>query len=304
MQFFLFLFVCLIFFKGLPAAVFSQTDPIKEPETVIFPPSTQEDATSSARHRPEFSIIQREDITRPEEENEKGEVLNLFRQRRVDNLRITNFAAFVVQASVKAGVPANTVILILLVPLLATIVAFIRHIVGLPSMEMLVPITFSVTLLATGLAAGFVLLLTILVGSYCSRFILKRVRIMQLPKMALSMFVMSLFVFVALSTSAIFGLFEVDDLSIFPILIFILLSDKIVALHFERSLKETSQITAITILLGILGFLVLSSSFIQNFILLYPETVFILVGVNILIGRYFGLRLTEYLRFITVHGNK
>jgi hypothetical protein len=31
--------------------------------------------------------------------------------------------------------------------------------------------------------------------------------------------------------------------------------------------------------------------------LLYPEVILILIPVNILMGRYFGLRLTEYHRF-------
>jgi len=30
---------------------------------------------------------------------------------------------------------------------------------------------------------------------------------------------------------------------------------------------------------------------------LYPEAILLLIPVNIAIGRYFGLRLTEYLRF-------
>ena len=124
---------------------------------------------------------------------------------------------------------------------------------------------------------------------------------MQLPKMALSMLVVAIFIFAALTSGAAAGLLAVRQLSIFPILLFILLSDRIVALLLERTMVETVQITLITLIMGLLGFFLLSYEPLQRFILLYPETVFLLIPINIAIGRYFGLRLSEYFRFATVN---
>ncbi|MBI2022072.1 hypothetical protein HYS93_04320 [Candidatus Daviesbacteria bacterium] len=263
-------------------------------------------ATASSILKDQDEKNHRTDITRPEELEEKEGVLALFSKREAKEIGFTNFLAYAVQYSFRAGVPANTIILILLLPFLATIVAFIRHIVGLPSLEMLVPVALSITLVATGITAGFILLIIILIASIISRFILKRLRIMQLPKMSLSLFVVSFFVFITLTISASAGILIVKQLSIFPVLIFILLSDKIVSLQLQRSLRETTWITLVTVWLGILGFLLLSSDYLRNFVLLYPEIVLILIPINILIGRYFGLRLTEYLRFSSLqsHANK
>jgi hypothetical protein len=246
------------------------------------------------------------DITKPEESDEKQEVLTLFENRPTEQLTYLNFVAYIVQNSVKSGVPSNTVILILLLPILATIIAFLRHVVGLPSLELILPIALAITLIATGITTGLLLLLTILVASTVARVILKKIRIMQLPKLALSMFVVALFVFLSLTVMGATSILDVTQISIFPILLLILLSERIVALQLERSTNDTILITSATIIIAILGFFLLSNQWIRNFVLLYPEAVFILVPFNIAIGRYFGLRLTEYLRFYPVmrHGSK
>lgn len=236
-------------------------------------------------------------ITQPEEQIEKKEILALFAKRPAKMPTVLNFAAFFVQYAITIGVPANTVILILLLPLLATIVAFTRHVIGLPSLGMLVAISFSITILTIGIAASMVLLVAILLASTFARIILKRIRIMQLPKMALSVFVVSIFVFIVLIASGSVGIISAQDLSIFPVLLLILLGERIVALQLERNAKETFLITIMTLLLGFLGFLILSFIPLRKLVLVYPEVIFLLIPINILLGRYFGLRVTEYFRF-------
>ena len=214
--------------------------------------------------------------------------------------------AFLVQSSVKSGVPSRTVILILLLPMLATIIAFIRHVIGLPSIGMLVPVALSITLLSTGITAGLILLATIIFSSTVARILLKKVRIMQLPKMAFSMFIVSIFLFLTLTVSAMAGILVVKQHSIFPVLLLILLSEQIISVQQERSAQEMIIISMVTFAIGILGFLLLSSTHLRNTILLYPEFILVLIPLNVIVGRYFGLRLMEYFRFSSIirHASK
>ena len=263
-------------------------------------------ATDSANSSPSAEEVEalkkitEEDVTRPEEPASRDEILVLFEKRPAANLTPFNFAAFFVQESVKAGVPSRTIILILLLPMLATIIAFIRHVVGLPSIGLLVPIALSITLLSTGITAGLILLASIILGSTFARLILKRLRIMQLPKMALSMFIVSIIIFAAITASAMAGILVVRQLSIFPVLLLILLSEQIISVQIERSFQEMLVITLVTFALGVVGFVVLSAQMIRNTFLLYPELIFLLIPINILIGRYFGLRLLEFFRFTSI----
>jgi hypothetical protein len=262
-------------------------------------------ASQSAKEAEAIAKIKQEDVTRPEGP-EDDQALLLFKQRPADQLSLTNVMAFLVQASVKSGVPSRTIILILLLPMLATIIAFIRHVIGLPSIGMLVPVALSITLLSTGITAGLILLATIIFGSTVARILLKKLRIMQLPKMAFSMFIVSFFLFLVLTVSAMGGILVVKQLSIFPVLLLILLSEQIISVQQERSAQEMIIISMVTFAIGILGFLLLSSIYLRNTILLYPEFTLLLIPLNIIIGRYFGLRLMEYFRFSSImrHASK
>ena len=298
-------FVLLLFiltFFSFPSLAFAQT-----PTRAASPSASVTPASQSATRTQTPDDKNLKDITNPEQATQKQQLLtNLFEKRKADKLTWTNFAPFAIQYAVKAGVPANTIVLILLLPILATIVVAFRYIVGLSGIGLLVPIALSITLLATDVTPGFIMLAAIILASLFSRLILRRIPIMQLPKVALSMLMVALFLLVALTISSIYGIIDVRSLSIFPILLFILLSDRIVTLFLEREFTETIQTTVITLFLAILGFLLLTWEQLRLFILLYPEVILLLIPINIMIGRYFGLRVTEYIKFqpILKHGSK
>lgn len=305
-------FLCLMVSLIIAKPLFAQSVDDFFPATVISSDEArlrleaEREASPSAEELKKIEEIKKKDVTQPEQVDEKSEVFALFAQRPAQSPTITNFIAYAIQFSVIQGVPANTIFLILLLPLLATLIAFVRHVLGLPSIGLLVPIALSITLVATGITAGVVLLFAIILASTLARIILKKIRIMQLPKMALSMFLVSIFIIATLTATASAGILTVRQISIFPVLLLVLLSERIVALQIERSKEETIMITTITIFLGILGFFLLSSEFLREVVLLYPETILILIPINIAIGRYFGLRFTEFYRFSSIqrHASK
>ncbi len=293
--------LCLLLILGLmsPSLVLAQNRQ-NTPQQVLESTDSSQESSPSSSEKEKLEKLKEEDITKPEEERQREEFLALFSTRQIDKLTPLNFMGYLVQYSVKAGVPANTVILILLLPFLATLIVFIRQIIGLPSLEMLVPIALSITLISTGLTAGGILLITILLASTIARITLKKIRIMQLPKIALSILVVAIFVFISLTVSASIGILAVKQLSIFPVLLLILLSEKTVAVQLSLGPREAFLITFMTLLLGLAGYIILSSETLRSFVLLYPEVILALVPVNIIMGRYFGLRLTEFYRFSTL----
>ncbi|HVZ67607.1 MAG TPA: 7TM domain-containing protein [Patescibacteria group bacterium] len=295
MKYLVIFFGILLFLATFTKSIHAQS-PILLPDSEDLATASAPTATPSAI---ENKIADEEDLTKPEEAKSRKEFLKLFNKRPINEPDFVNLMGYTVQYAVRTGVPVNTIILILLLPLIATIIVFFRQIVGIPTLEVLVPIAFSITLVATGLAVGTILLATVLLASIIARIIVKRIRIMQLPKMALSMLIVSGLVFVSLTVSASLRLFDVGELSFLPVLLFILLSDRIVAVQLLKGIKPAVVITLFTLALGLLGYLILSNDFIRNYVILYPEIILFLIPINIIMGRYFGLRLTEYRRFQT-----
>lgn len=247
-------------------------------------------------------LNQRPDVipepTTPEEEAEQETAkITLFESRPVPEPTAWGFMAYWVQQAVFMGIPATTIVLILLAPIIATIVSLVRVVIGLPTLELLVPIALAFALVSIGIILGLLILIAIIVASYVSKIMLRGVSMMFFPKRGLSMLFLSLFVFAALTFAVMFEIETARTISIFPVLILMLLGDSIVSIQLHKSFSETFAITMVTIIIGMVGYAMATSYTVQLWLLVYPELVFLVVPANILIGRYFGLRVTEYFRF-------
>jgi len=198
------------------------------------------------------------------------------------------------------GIPANTIFLILLTPILAFLVSFTRVVVGLPTLDMLVPIALAFAFVSVGITIGMFVLLAIILASFIAKRSLSSLKIMFYPKRSLSMLFLAIAVFAALTVGVVLELDRVLSVSIFPILILMLLGDLIVSVQLHKSSAETLLITGTTVALGLVGYIVATSLVIQDTLILYPEIVLLVIPLNILVGRYFGLRIIELLRFNSV----
>jgi len=209
-----------------------------------------------------------------------------------------NIVRYAIRYAVTQGVPANTIVLILLFPLVATIVVFARHIIGLKSFGIFTPALLSVALLATGLLTGIGLFLFILTVATLVRMLLKKIRFQYLPRMALFMLLISLSIFSILLISPAIGSTSLITIGIFPLLILILLVEDFLDLQITRNLPQALIITGETLLLAIGSFYVMNLEALQKFVLVNPELFIVLVlGSILLIEQYSGLRLLEIWRF-------
>jgi hypothetical protein len=243
------------------------------------------------------SLTPNNDLTQPEELPEKTAILSLFESRPVDEPGVFNIMAYWVQEAVRVGIPANTIFLILLTPFLAFFVSFVRVVIGLPTLDMLVPIALAFALVAVGITVGLLVLAAIIFASYISKVSLSKMRIMFYPKRSLSMIFLALAVFGALTLGVVLEFEQILSVSIFPILVLMLLGDMIVSVQLHKSSAETFVITGTTIFIGLVGYLTATSTTIQNMVILYPEIILLVIPANIIIGRYFGLRVLEVFRF-------
>lgn len=245
----------------------------------------------------EKQIEEKDDITQPTQEV-KNKLEKVLEENPVGDLHWNNFLRAGVVRAVKNGVPVNTVVLILLFPLIVAIVAAARHLIGMRGVGILTPALLSVAFLATGIWAGVGMFLVIIAVATAARILLKRLKLQYLPRMALLLWCVSGGVFATLLLASIYDVSSIVTVGIFPILILILLAETFIDIQVGRSNTEAREIIVQTFLLAILSSLLLAWELVQRVVLLNPEIVFLGVGVfNIFVGRYTGLRLREYLMF-------
>ena len=203
-----------------------------------------------------------------------------------------------IRNAVSRGVSVNTIILLLLFPLTAALVAFSRQVVGLNGFGIFIPALVSVAFLSTGVLAGLVLFLAIVLAAISCRFLIRKVKLPYLPRMAVLIWAVVMAVLGLLLISPNLGLDRLVGLGIYPVLLFTMLAESNIEAQITRTWQTAALMTAETIGIAIVASLVMGTVAIQEWVLLHPEvSVLLILATDWLIGSYRGLRLLEIYRF-------
>lgn len=204
----------------------------------------------------------------------------------------TNPLKYAIRAAVEAGVPVETIVLLLLLPLVAAVIAAARHIVGLRGFGIFLPAALSVVFVATGPVVGLGLFLVIVAVATAARLALRRLKIklQYLPRMALILW--------AVVLGVLGVLFVVPTVSIFPVLILVLLAEDFTRAQIGKSIRTAISLTTETLILALVSFGFLTFISLQKYALLNPEQLILgIAALDFLLGKYVGLRFLEFWRF-------
>lgn len=208
-------------------------------------------------------------------------------------MTLTNFLQVAIARAIASGVPEQTIVLLLLFPLVATLIAAARHFLGLRGFGVFTPAVLSIVFLATGLQLGLSLFLGILALAVLGRIAIRRLRLQYLPHLAMLVWVMSM----GLLTLFVFAP-ELGKTDIFPILLLVLLTETFISAQISHGMKNAAKMTAETVVLAVVGYFLMSMNATQVWVLTHPElTMLALAAGNILLGQFTGLRMLEYWRF-------
>lgn len=241
--------------------------------------------------------LPKEDITQPTEEV-KSKLARYLKNKQIGELSATNFLQHAIRNAVDQGIPANTIVLLLLFPMVAALIAASRHLLGLKGFGIFVPAMLSVAFVATGIITGILVFLTMLGVAMLARKILKGSRLQYLPRMALMLWFVGVGMLGLVFISPILNLEPLKNISIFPILILLLLNEKFIETQLGKSKREAKKMTLETIIIALACSIILSMQGVQRFAILNPEiTLFLTAAFNVFVGKYSGLRLMERWKF-------
>ncbi|MDD2225389.1 MAG: 7TM domain-containing protein, partial [Candidatus Shapirobacteria bacterium] len=88
-----------------------------------------------------------------------------------------NSFRWMIKTAIDRGVSTNTIVLLLLLPLIATLVSFLHYVVGLSGYGIFMPTMIAVAFLSTGFFGGLLLFALILAISLLGNMILKKFKI-------------------------------------------------------------------------------------------------------------------------------
>lgn len=228
----------------------------------------------------------------------KGRLEGYLDEKEIGKLSWLNFLQQAIRQAVDKGVSANTIVLVLLFPLVAGLIAAARHLIGLTGFGIFVPAMLSVAFVATGIKVGIIMFAVVFFGASLARKVTERLKLQYLPRMALMMWLVSAAVLAVLLGAVNINLGSLSAVSIFPILILMLLSENFIEVQTGKSRHEAVQVMIQTLVMAIIGAVILKTNWVQKLVLLNPEiSLLVMALLDIYVGRYTGLRALEMWKF-------
>jgi hypothetical protein len=213
--------------------------------------------------------------------------------------------SFLVNYLISEGIPPSVILLVLMLPVIATLVAFLKQVVGITTFGVYTPSVLTLSFLAIGLKLGIAILFVVVFASILIRRILRRYRLAYTPRLAIVLTFVSFAIFasiVLLTWLAPFGqYFRVADLiaaSIFPMLIMSTLAEKFVSVQSEKGASSAIRMFAELLFVSLVCYFVVGEwSYLRTAMLAHSEIIFLFLLVDVMLGKFTGLRITEYIRF-------
>src|SRR5690606_9394045 len=126
-------------------------------------------------------------------------------------VRPWNLLSSLVNYMLTHGVPSQTLIFLLTLPVIATILAFLKQVIGITTFGLYAPSVIALRFLALGWTVGVAFLLFIIITGYATRAFMRRWRLLYIPKVAIILSVVSLTLLLLLGIGAYFDLILTGD---------------------------------------------------------------------------------------------
>lgn len=213
--------------------------------------------------------------------------------------------SFITQYLISQGIPQETVALLLILPIATVIIAFARQVVGIRGFGIYTPLIIAFALTATGLKYGLIFFITIITVGTLIRIFIKKFRLLYLPRMAIVITIVAAAILLIISLNDIYlNNNQLSTMPVLAVLVMIPLVEKFIAVQVKKGARDAIIITLETLTLSVVCFLIISWGWLQSIVLNYPIWFFLgSILINFFLGKWSGLRLTEYYRFRDVIKN-
>jgi alpha-L-glutamate ligase-like protein len=198
------------------------------------------------------------------------------------------------------GLPEEMIGVFLLFPLAALVTIFLRSVVGLKTFGIFMPMLIAAACVNTGLWLGLATFSGIVAFAILALVYFNRFNVLKIPRLAAVITICTvLFVGVLLwlgnRTSLQFGI-----LALFPVVIISFLAERIHNMLDDEDWKGLATSGAGTIVTIIACYIVFSSVLLKGLFALMPELLLLVLGVQLAIGQWSGMRLQEFVRFRSI----
>lgn len=191
----------------------------------------------------------------------------------------------------------NVYRVLLMVPIGAMLVVFLRTFIGLNTFGTFMPVLIALAFRETQLMWGLILFTLIISLGLMIRFYLERLMLLLVPRLAsILIIVVILMILISLITHK-FGAERVLSVSLFPMVILAMTIERM-SITWEENGAKTALLQGIgSLFVASIGYLLMTNGHLMYLMFVFPELLLILLACSLVMGRYTGYRLVELRRF-------
>jgi len=202
--------------------------------------------------------------------------------------------------AVRAQVPLQALNLILVLPVIAAIIVVIRTLVGVETFGTFSPVIVSLSFITTGLRWGAAIFVVIVGMGALVRAALQRIRLQLVARLSILIAFVAAIMAGLTVLGASFGVGALMNVSIFPMVIMSNVIENFATSQSELGTREAVRLTFNTLALSAICYLVVEGTGLQSMLLAFPELLIVALIVDVVLGKWRGLRLLEYRRFFSL----
>ena len=204
-----------------------------------------------------------------------------------------------------SGLPLTTQLVyqvLVTIPVGIALLVFLRQFVGFTTLGTFMPVLIGIAFRETALLNGIILFSLLVALGLALRFYLEKLHLLLVPRLA----VVLIFIVMAMAgiTILMTGANQAIGLSIslFPMVILTMTIERMSIVWEETSASEAIKQGLGSLAAASIAYLAMSNNYIEYLMYQFPELLLVLMGLCVLMGRYTGLRLTEFWRFRALAG--
>lgn len=185
---------------------------------------------------------------------------------------------------------------ILLVPLGALVLSVARNMLGVPTFGMFTPILLTLFFKETSLTFGIGFFMAVVVLGLLERKWLDKLYLLAVPRLS----ILLTLVIVLLMVVAFTGLAETlgaSHIGYFPIVIVTSFIERFSIMLTEEGTLNTLKTLTGTLVISLLAYLLYALPSLEILLFTNPELLLIVIGLLVLVGKYKGYRVSEFIRF-------
>ena len=186
---------------------------------------------------------------------------------------------------------------ILLLPVGVLLLVILRNVIGIRTFGTFMPVLIAMAFRETQLVWGLFLFTALIALGLGIRLYLAHLKLLVVPRLAAILIIVIVLMAIFSILTHKLGLERGLSVALFPMVILTMTIERMSIVWEELGALDTLQQGAWSLVAAVLAYAVMTISYVEHLVFVFPELLLILLAGMLLLGRYSGFRLLELSRF-------